>query len=166
MKVENITLGGLFTAIGFILIYISSILPISKLFILSTACIIIPISIIKTNLKTGLLVYISTSILSLLLGFKIQTLSYIMFFGIYGFIKLVIEKLNNFVLEIILKILYFNISLISFYFLVDEFFNLKFSFNKLNISIYLIFLVLNIIFIIFDYALTFFITYFHKKYLN
>lgn len=166
MKVKNITLGGLFTAMGFILIYISSILPTSKIFILSVTCILIPISIIKSNLKTGLLIYICTSILSLLLGFKLQVLSYIMFFGIYGFIKLAIEKLNNFSLEIILKILYFNISLCCFYLLDSLFFNFSRALNNFNLSLFLIILGLNIMFIVFDYALTFFITHFCKKYLK
>ncbi|MCS4464470.1 hypothetical protein JTT01_11475 [Clostridium botulinum] len=53
LKSSNIAKGGVFTAISFLLIYLSTILPVNKLSLLATASAIIPIAIISTNAKNG-----------------------------------------------------------------------------------------------------------------
>lgn len=114
LKSSNIAKGGVFTAISFLLIYLSTILPVNKLSLLATASAIIPIAIISTNAKNGFLVYLSTSILcSIVVGIsRISVIFYIVFFGLYGIIKYYIERLNKLYIEIILKFAFFNICLI------------------------------------------------------
>ncbi|NFN75219.1 hypothetical protein FDC39_20030, partial [Clostridium sporogenes] len=114
LKSSNIAKGGIFTAISFLLIYLSTILPVNKLSLLATASAIIPIAIISTNVKNGFLVYLSTSILcSIVVGIsRSSVIFYIIFFGLYGIIKYYIENFNKLYIEIILKFLFFNICLI------------------------------------------------------
>ena len=68
----------------------------------------------KTNLsklaKLGLLVYICSGIGSLLFAPLNISLLYILFFGSYGLVKGFIERLNKTFIEIVLKLVFFNIS--------------------------------------------------------
>lgn len=164
MKSTYLARGGILTAITTILIYISSIAPTNKLSILTLASVIIPITVITTNIKTALLVYAASSILSIiLLGLKMAIVFYILFFGIYGIFKYYIEKLKSIPRELILKLIVFNISFSILYFLYKNFFlqQIKFSF-----SIYIIMFVLQFIFLTYDYFLTLFISYFNKNILH
>jgi hypothetical protein len=131
---------------------------------LGIASAIIPLSIITTKIKNSVFVYVATSLLSLLLiGVKGTVITYILFFGIYGFAKFYIEKLRNMLLEIFLKLLCFNISIGTAYLLFKTFFTELFS---VNISIYAALAMLQIVFLIFDYALTVFIAYINRRFIK
>jgi hypothetical protein len=156
-KTLNIARGGLFTALGVLFIYLSTISPTSKIYILGVASCIIPLSILTTTIKNGFFIYLATSLLSLLLvGFKGNVAAYILFFGLYGFAKCYIEKLRNIFLEILLKLVFFNITVGAVYFLYTVFFT---DLIKVNIPIYAAVIMLQFVFIAFDYALTLFVSY-------
>ncbi|ABS32367.1 hypothetical protein [Clostridium botulinum] len=165
LKSSNIAKGGVFTAISFLLIYLSTILPVNKLSLLATASAIIPIAIISTNAKNGFLVYLSTSILcSIVVGIsRISVIFYIVFFGLYGIIKYYIERLNKLYIEIILKFAFFNICLIVLLYIYKLFFQ---GITIINKYIYMYFIVAQIAFIVFDYVLTLFIFYINKHFIK
>jgi len=162
MKSNHIARGGIFAALSLILLYFSSIFPTNKLFILGLASCIIPFSIMVTGIKNTIVLYCAVSLLSLLIiPSKLISVAYILIFGSYGFVKYFVERLRNIPLEIILKLLYFNITsaiIINVYKLV--------LLKTLNINIYLIILVMEIAFIVYDYALTAFISYSNKNLLK
>lgn len=152
--------GGILTSIGVILLYLSTISPTSKVYILGVASCLIPLSVIITNIRNSFLVYIATSIISILmLGFKGSVIAYVLFFGLYGFIKYYIERLRNIPLEIILKLLYFNVSVGIIFYLYKLFFA---GLLKINLPLYQVIIMLQFMFVIFDYALTLFIAYVTK----
>lgn len=159
MKSNNIAKGGIFAALSLILLYLSSIFPTNKIFILGIASCIIPLSILITGIKNTIVVYSAVSLLSLfLIPSKLISISYILIFGCYGFVKYFIEKLRSVPLEIVLKLLYFNITSAALIFIY------KLLLSKLpNINIYLVIIVLEFAFIIYDYALTSFISYANKN---
>ena len=162
MKSNNIAKGGIFAALSLILLYLSSVFPTNKLFILGIASCIIPLSIMLTGVKNTLVVYAAVSLLSLfIIPSKLIAISYIFIFGSYGFVKYFIEKLRSMPLEVILKLLYFNITSAIIVFIY------KLVIVKIpNINIYLIILALQFAFIIYDYALTAFISYANKNLLK
>lgn len=163
-KTLDLARGGLFTALGVLFIYLSSVIPTSRLYVLGIASCIIPLSILTTNLKTSFLIYISTSILSLLIaGFKGTVLMYIFLFGLYGFVKYYIEKLRNMPFEIILKLIYFNISIGILYYFYTAFFAGEL---RINLPIYVALIAFQFVFIIFDYVLTLFISYANKHFVK
>lgn len=156
----KITRGGLFTALGVLFIYLSTIVPTSKIYLLGIASCIVPMSIVTTSIKNGWLIYISTSVLSILLiGFKGSVIAYILFFGLYGFIKYYLEILRNMSLEIILKLLFFNLSIGIIFLMYNMFFA---GLLKINIPIYAAILMFQLVFLIYDYALTLFIAYVNR----
>lgn len=159
-KASHIAKGGFFTALSLLLIYMSILIPSNKHLFLGIASCMIPICILTTDIKNSILVYISTCMLSFFLfGISISTITYIFFWGLYGFIKLYIEKLNRLPLEIVLKLIYFNIILFLVYMLFNSIF-------KLNSYIYVFIAAFEIGFIIYDYVLSFFINYISTHYIK
>ena len=106
MKPSNITLGGILTALTMVILYAASVLPVSTITVLTISSAIIPICIIRSNVKTAFIVYIASSILSLLMVPTNIWLLYTLIFGGYGIVKFFIEKKRNIKLEIILKFIY------------------------------------------------------------
>lgn len=159
----NIIRGGLFTALGLVFMYIAFLIPINSLFFGAAASAVIPICIMVSGTRYGLLVYISTALLSiLLLGLRTITISYIIFFGLYGIIKYYIERLRRVSYEILLKLIFFNAALtLSFYLYRLLFLNIP----SYKFPVWLILAALQFVFLIYDYALTIFI-YLADKYLN
>lgn len=159
MKAKNITLGGILIALGVVILYLTTIIPINTLALLTLSSCLIPIAIVRGNLKTAFFVYIGTSALSFFFLPINYALMYIFLFGIYGIVKFFIEKLNKIPLEILFKLIYFNILLILGLFFINNFL----SYFNINMSIYLFIICANVVFLIYDYALTIFLTYFLEK---
>lgn len=159
-KSSIVAKGGLLTALSLLFIYLSTILPVNKLYLLGLSSAIIPISIILIDVKNSIIVYTASSILSLLLiGFKGNVIAYLFFFGIYGFVKLYIEKFNKLYIEIPLKLIFFNVAFAFIFILYKTFFV---DLIKINVSLYIIVIFLQFVFIIYDYAFTAFIAYIYK----
>lgn len=160
-RTQYIAKGGLFTAVGIILVYISGIIPINKTCLLAAASFIIPLSIITTNVRNTLAVYVATSLLSLLLcGIKMTVLAYILFFGLYGIVKFYIEKIQKIIVEIILKLAFLNICTVILLLIYRLFFPGIFNFR---FSMHWIILGLQIVFLLYDYLLTLIINFINKR---
>lgn len=153
---NNITRGAIFTALSLIVLYLSSLISINTIFFLLGASALIPLCLLTTNLSTTLLVYISTSVLSIFfVPNKEVAIFYICLFGIYGILKYLIEKLDSTTLELIIKLVYFNLASLLIIYLVKVF---LFK-NILTIPIYFFLIGLTIACFVLDYALTVFINY-------
>jgi hypothetical protein len=163
-KSKGIARGGLYTALSLLCVYISTLIPTSKLYVLGIASCIIIISVLTIGIKYSIIVYAATSILSIfLLGAKWNVWAYIILFGSYGFVKYDIEKLNTLVLEIILKLAFFNVCVIAIYYLFILFLG---SAPAFKIPLGFAFVMLQPIFLICDYAVTLFISYMRRHYLK
>lgn len=159
MKVNDLTQSAIFITLTLIILYFSSILPINTLSILTIASCLIPICIIKISLRNAILVYISSTILSFLILPIKYSIYYGVFFGLYGIIKYLIEKLNSLFLEIILKLISFNILLTFSYLLIKTLLGL----NNINISLFTFIIFAQFAFLIFDYALTLIISFYLNR---
>lgn len=159
MKSRNIAESGILIGATLVVLYATSILPISTLSVLTLASCLIPISIIRTSIRDAILVYVSSSLLSFFILPINMSIYYTLFFGIYGIIKYFIEKINKLPLEIILKLISFNILLGIIYFIAINFLgNISIKF-----SIYLLWSIAQIVFFIYDYALTLIISFYLQK---
>lgn len=156
--------GGIITAIGVILIYLSNIIPGNKLFLLSIASCLIPVAVITTSLKNSFIIYFSTLILAFLMsGLTTAVIAYALFFGLYGIIKYYIEKIRKLPIEILLKLLYFNISLFISYNILKLFTSSSLNFK---LSIYILIVGAELIFVFYDYFLTVMIVFINKRLIN
>lgn len=160
MKSRYIAESGLIVALTIVILYAASIVPISTLSILTVASCLIPISIIRTSIKNTILVYISSSILSLFLVKTDIALYYTLFFGVYGIIKYLIEKIKNIPLELLLKLIAFNVLLGIIYLITKSFLGILSS----SFPLWILWLAAQIIFLIYDYALTLAISFFLNRF--
>ncbi|MGL5149880.1 MAG: hypothetical protein ACRC7N_04800 [Clostridium sp.] len=157
MNGKNISTGGILVALTILTLYLTNIIPINTLALLTLASCFVPIALIKCDIKTALVVYISSTLISFfILPFNIA-ICYGGFFGLYGLIKFFIEKLRKLPLEVLLKFIFFNImGLILFNFMQ--------GFLVFDSSLSIIFIIfVEVAFIIYDYALTLLITIYLNK---
>lgn len=173
MTTKQLVTGALLSALTLVALYFTFLLPTNTLTFLTIASVMGPIALIRGNVKTSLLVYITSSILCLILmPLNIRVL-YILFFGIYGLLKYFIEKLNHLSFEWILKLAFFN----SVFFIGFKFIKILISphaFDGLGIltekfipnvpygDLLILILLGEIVFIVYDYALSLLIDTYYR----
>jgi hypothetical protein len=153
---KKIAYGGVLLAVNIILLLLANIIPINTLFFMGLASLIISIVIMEYGFKMGLVFYIASSILSfLVLSNKLHWIVYVFTFGIYGLIKYLIEKDIHFYIDILLKLLFANVVMITLYLLFRTI-----VFIPMNIFTVLAF---QVAFLVYDYVYTLFIDYYEKR---
>lgn len=162
LKAKDLALGGILTSLTVIVLFINILIPINTFAILTISSCFVPIAIIRSNVRVGIFVYIASSIIGFFLVPLDIMIPYILYFGIYGLVKFYIEKLRNIPLEILLKLSFSNIMLILGYILFTKFI----APINLNIPIWILIILAQIAFLIFDYALTLIITFYISKFHN
>lgn len=152
---SNVAKGGLLVALTLVILYAANFITFNTLFLLGVTSALIPLAIIISDVPTSIMVYGASAILSyVLIPDKNLWLLYTVVFGPYGIVKLFIEKRRNTALEIILKLVYFNLVIVVTFFLYKSFFMPNI---ELEYSMALVILVGNVAFFIFDYVLTVFV---------
>ena len=182
MKATHIAFGGILTAMSLILFYLTRLIPTNTLTLLALLSFIPPIALMEKGVKTGVLVYICSSIGSFLFVPLNISILYILFFGIYGLLKGFIERLNKRFIEIVLKLVFFNIALILGFFITKVILGIdvQIIFSKLlsklatlglsqPMSSVVTYVLLQPAFLVFDYALTLLVGYYDdyiRKYIR
>lgn len=175
MKSRDIAIGGILVALTIIVLYATSILPISTLAILTIASAIIPICIIRSNVQTSIFVYISSSLIAFFLVPINISLLYFIFFGVYGIVKYFIERIRKENLEIILKLVFFNIVFVIGFIIMqnilgvniiaglEELISKLFNNSARIYSLIILWIIAQPVFIIYDYAMTMIITFYMER---
>lgn len=91
-KASNIATGGILIALTVVILYLTPLIPINTLGLLTITSLFVPIGLMRCNMKTSIAIYIGSSILSFLLVPLNISFLYLIFFGIYGIIKHLAEK--------------------------------------------------------------------------
>lgn len=149
------------TIISVVLIYSTTILPTAKISLISLSSFLIAILLIEAGKSTAMLSFISTSILGfILVPNKLLLIPFVSFLGYYALVKLYIENINNIFIEWFLKITVFNIALYLNYILFTNVFakDLKLPFDLVFVVIGL-----QLLFIVYDYVFSMFISYYNNK---
>ena len=103
-------------ALTVVCLFGASTLPTGRVALMAITSVFGALIISEYGVKDGWIHYIGVSILSLLLiPKKMMVLIYILFLGYYPVIKLYIERLNKRWLEWIIKIVVFNVILVTAY---------------------------------------------------
>ena len=148
-KLIKLILCSLFTALGVGLLWIGGALGDMDLTIAAVASLLILIIIIEINSKYALLVYMATSALSLILfaGYFI-TVIYSLFVGIYPILKFLFEKTGK-IVSLLLKLVFMNVMLTALIFIGKKLFGIE-----EDMLIWLVYILSNVCFLLFDYVLT------------
>ena len=175
MNARDMALGGVLVALTSIILYMTSVIPTSTLTILTIASALIPICIIRSNVKTAIFVYFASSLISFFLVKINISLLYFILFGVFGIIKFLIERLRTGRVEMILKLIFFNISFFIGFIVMQNILGLNiiaglkevifnvFNISSKNIATILLWLIAQPVFLIYDYAMTLIITFYMEK---
>ncbi|PRR81093.1 hypothetical protein [Clostridium vincentii] len=159
MKAKDITLGGIMVALGIMTLYLTTIIPVNTLSILTLASCFIPITILRSNIRTACFVYVATALMSFFIVPINYAIMYTLLFGIYGIVKYFIEKIRKIPIEIILKLLFFNIVLS----IGIVFMNAFISELTIDFPTWILYLISQPAFLLYDFAITTVITFYLQK---
>lgn len=152
LKSKDIAYLGVLLGLNQLFIILSSVIETNTIILFAAAALIVGVVIVEFGGKSGIVFYIASCILGFFLTFnKVELITYIIFFGLYSIIKHLFEvKINNKYMLYSVKFIYFNISLTAIYLIVKLFilFELK----------WWMILAAQVMFAIYDYAFTIFIT--------
>ncbi|NLC67578.1 MAG: hypothetical protein GX754_02085 [Clostridiaceae bacterium] len=159
---RKVALSGILAGVSVICLFLASVMPTSKLSLYALSSFIVSIIMAEYGTRAGVVFYILTSILAFLaVPDKTRIVPYIVFFGVYGIIKFHVEKINRIILEYVIKILYFNICVAAWLMLFREIFLPEDA--ELKVSLWVVVLVLEAVFILYDYVYSLFIQYYLKR---
>ncbi len=158
---RKITLSGILSALVVIALVAESLAPTGRLGFYVLAAFILSVILMEAGAGFAWASYVVTCLAGfLIVPEKLNLLPYIMFFGVYTLIKFHIEKIRKPWVEIILKLAVFNMALwpawkIAQTFLPDYFTH--------GIGVFIGGVVLQVVFILYDYLFTAWIRYYFEK---
>jgi hypothetical protein len=107
----RVATGGVLLALSIATLFSATFIPGVELTLFTFSSFYVAFIIIESDLKGGILFYVASLLLgAILIPNKGALLPYAMFFGLYGIVKLLIEKIKKIPIELILKLVFFNIS--------------------------------------------------------
>lgn len=155
----RIALSGILCSLSVLMMFMTGLLPFFQYALPAMAGLFLVIIVVEDSFSTAIVAYVATSIIVFLLSpDREAAILYIMFFGHYGIIKSKIDLLSSKIIRAILKFLCFNITVVLAYYLISLIFGLDFvlesfgEFGKYSLLISL--LCGNVIFIVYDFAIT------------
>ncbi len=156
LKSKDVAYLGVLLGLNQLFIILSSVIETNTIILMAAAALVVGVVIVEFGGKSGIIFYTASCILGFFLTLnKVEIITYICFFGLYSIVKHYIEtKIFNKYISYGVKILFYNITLLSMYIIV-----------KLLINITLVWwmiLAAQILFIIYDQAFTIFI----NQYMN
>lgn len=164
LKSKKIAYLGLLLALNQIIIILSAYIKTNTLSLFAVASLFISIVIIEFGIRNGIVFYIASAILGYLLAAdKVEILSYIIMFGSYSIFKYYIEKFycnkkSTIIFEFLSKLLIMNILVGISYIFLKQFINFKIQ--------WWMFIVLQLLFLVYDYAFSIAINYYYKNIQN
>lgn len=164
---RKFTVASIMSALAVVCLFGSAYLPTGRIALLAITSMCVLVTVAECGVKFAWLQYTATSLLALLLiPFKFQVLLFVTLLGYYPVLKLHIESIKNLWLEWVVKILFFNTLLIMMY-LAFKFFLLQYVtfgavFDIVVSNIWLVILISEIVFVVYDYLLSFFAHYYNE----
>ena len=156
-KSGKIALGGLLTALGVVLMFLTGLIPIGTYALPAIAGVLLIVAVIEIGAKWAWMIYAAVAVLSLLFAAdKEAALLFVLFFGYYPVLKSFLERISNKVLSWISKFAVFNVAVVACFFLAVNFLQLpEDSFTVVGFYLPWVFLILgNAVFLIYDIALS------------
>ncbi len=150
-RTNKITLSALLSALA-VVVMLCAYFPYLTYAIPAFAGLFIMISLLEIGNKWALLSYITSSALTILLCEKEAMLMYVFIFGYYPILKAFIERIKKPILEWLIKMLFFNLVIISVYLFIAGLFGIDLS-KEIAIGKYMEYIILamgNIVFVVYD----------------
>jgi hypothetical protein len=163
-RTKIIVLGGISVALIILCLYGGTIIRNNRIFFLALATFIQAIPYIKGGIGGGVTSYAAASVLGFLLIPNKLYAGFYIFFGMYALIKLLAER-QKIVAEIIIKYLWFNVTIIGVYIIYKNVIFLN-GFLAGTKGLIIIFVGLQLLFLLYDYVFTKFIIFIDDRILS
>lgn len=153
----KIALGGIITALSVLLMFLTGLFPMATYALPGIAGVLLVCAVIEIGSGYAFMIYAAVSLLSIFIApDKEAAVMYILILGYYPVVKKYIEKLNKLVIEWILKLALFNITVIAAWCIVM--YVLKIPDDSMGMlgqyGPYILLALGNVTFIIYDIAIT------------
>lgn len=158
-----VALGGIFTALGVVIMYAGSLIEVLDLTAAVIASLLCIVTVIDLGKRWAWVVYAATSVLAtVLLPNKFPAVTYLLFVGYYPMIKAALEgRITSRGVRFAVKLLIFNPAFAAI--TAVSVFVLRIPFDERGFMIAVLFALGNLTFIIYDIALTRLITFYIVK---
>lgn len=148
-----IALGGMMAALSVVLMWLTFI-PSSTIILPAIAGVLLIAVVLEAGTKWALLIFVAVSLISLILAPDIEAkVFYIMFFGYYPIIKKFLEGKKAKWLQWLLKLIILNVCSVLIYYIITKISGIPKEFNQMW-YLALSWILINVTFIIYDFALT------------
>lgn len=158
---------GLVTALGSLLMFLTGLVPVGLYALPALAGVLLMAVVIEAGTKWAWSVYAAISVLSVFIApDKEAVLLFLLFFGYYPILKASIERLKSRPVRAVLKLADFNVSMtVEFLVAVYVLGFPQESFSLFGVSLPWLFLLLgNIVFILYDYAVSLLVVSYCKNF--
>lgn len=163
---RKIAFTGIFTALAVIFLYMSTIIPAGKLTLYFLASLPVAIIIVELGAGAGIAVYFAVSLLNILITGNIMGAApFVFFFGHYPVFKYFIEKGRKAAVELLLKLIVFNMSIFLWYLLFKSLLItvLPAPLTDNGILPGAAFAVIQVVFLVYDYVFSRLLFYYESK---
>ncbi len=158
---RNIAISAVLTALAVVLLFLGNILPTGRLALTAAASLFVISAVIEVGVGASVFVFIGSGVLSaLILPDKTVVLLFALFFGYYPIVKSFVERIRKAIWVWIAKIAVFNIALSIIWFIFRK---LLFEADVLSLNIWIIYVLGNILFVLFDIGLTKLISFYIER---
>lgn len=154
---KKLILSSIVAALSLFLMIIAGIIPIGTYAIPVVASLLYIVLVKEIGYGWAVMAYAVTSIMSFILCADKETaINFILFFGYYPILKMQLEKIHLLALKIIIKLTIFNAAMIAVFYIATFILMIPASaYTVFGLYIpWIILAVGNVVFIIYDYALT------------
>ena len=165
---KKVTLSAVMAALAAVIMLVSYF-PYLTYAVPAVAGLCIMVIVMEINCKWAVLTYFTAAFLAFLFAEAESKLMFIGFFGFYPIVKCLVEKINKPIIEWLIKVIIFNICVVSVYLLFSKIFMLSFE-DMGTLAKYgeIILLVMaNVVFVVYDIAVSriswFYFEKFHAK---
>lgn len=169
---RRLAIGGIFSALVVLALSFSYLSPTADLAAFTISSLFIAIIVIESDIKTGLIAYIASSLLITFLFGIYYSIPFIFLFGLYPIIKGLLEKKFNKIISYTIKGIFFAalsaVSVIIYQSQINQSIeNLKLTITFIDLSmfnyVWLIFIIVLVVLFIYDLALSMLITVYLKR---
>jgi len=171
----KIALAGIIASLSVLFMFLTGVFPFAEYALPAMAGLILVILVVEIDFKTAVIAYVATSIIIVLTApSKVSAIYYVFFFGHYGIVKFKLELIRFKIPRLVVKFLYFNACIIAGFWVMvatmgmEQVMESFGDFGKYSLLIFLV--IVNIIFVVYDYCITNFIKayqlVFRPKYLR
>lgn len=161
---KKVALGGILLGLTEVMLFAAAILPSARISAYVLSSLFISVIIMELGIGRAWLFYGTTVILSfIIIPDKIRLIPYIVFFGNYGIIKFLIERMNKTLTGYIFKAVYYNAAFFILLLSAREIFALPSAPGGANYSLWLIIIVFQMLFAVYDFIYSRFIAYYRMN---